>query len=188
MNQELLLEGISKIPIKMNNDNRGLLAEIYRKEWAIGCDTLQWNAFYSCQNAFRGMRVHAIRTDYVVLLRGTMTLCLHDIRHQSKTFKKSSSFLLKEDTFQGILIPPGVVHGFYFHENSTHLIGVSHYHDRNDELGCRWDSPNIQISLDISDPILSNEDATWTSYEDMIKQFNQKKEKLLQIPCELENQ
>lgn len=174
MQEKVLLDGVGIIPIKMNIDNRGLLAEVYRKEWNIGCETLQWNAFYSCKNAFRGMRVHSLRIDYVMLIRGSMSLYLHDIRQDSKTKNISTTVHLNENFFQGILIPPGIVHGFYFHQDSTHLIGVSHYHDPEDEMGCRWNSPELELDLPTIDPILAERDAIAPSYEEMLQHFYQK--------------
>ena len=44
-----------------------------------------------------------------------------------------------------LAIPHGVAHGFYFHEPSLHVYAVSAYWDPEDELGCHWADPDLEI-------------------------------------------
>jgi dTDP-4-dehydrorhamnose 3,5-epimerase len=58
----------------------------------------------------------------------------------------------------GLTIPPGVAHGFYFHEDSIHVYAVSHEWDTADGLGCRWDDPALAISWPCPQPAISERD------------------------------
>jgi dTDP-4-dehydrorhamnose 3,5-epimerase-like enzyme len=46
---------------------------------------------------------------------------------------------------QIVAIPPGVAHGFLFVEPSLHVYAVDRTWDPDDELGCRWDDPQLAI-------------------------------------------
>ena len=59
-------------------------------------------------------------------------------------------------------IPPGVAHGFYFDESSLHVYAVSHEWDPSDELGCRWDDPDLGIAWPCSAPLISGRDRSST--------------------------
>jgi dTDP-4-dehydrorhamnose 3,5-epimerase len=52
-----------------------------------------------------------------------------------------------------------VAHGFLFHEPSLHIYAVSHYWDTADELGCRWDDPELGIPWPDAQPLISPRDA-----------------------------
>ena len=66
------------------------------------------------------------------------------------------------------MIPVGVAHGFYFHsERSVHVYAVSHEFDPADELGCRWDDPELDIVWPCSAPLISSRDKTLGSLSDL---------------------
>ncbi len=78
-------DGVVVRTLKMHADRRGVLAEIFRKEWRI-CDTpVQWNAVRSKENVLRGVHVHPTHSDYLAVVDGHMVLGLHDIRKDSPT-------------------------------------------------------------------------------------------------------
>jgi dTDP-4-dehydrorhamnose 3,5-epimerase len=65
---------------------------------------------------------------------------------------------LAADEAHALVIPTGVAHGFYFPERSLHVYAVSHEWDPSDELGCRWDDPELGIGWPCTDPLLSERD------------------------------
>jgi dTDP-4-dehydrorhamnose 3,5-epimerase len=62
------------------------------------------------------------------------------------------------DKLQALVIPSGIAHGFYFHTSSIHMYGVTEYWNPDDELGCHYADPQLQISWPTSHPILSERD------------------------------
>ena len=60
---------------------------------------------------------------------------------------------------QALFIPHGVAHGFYCQTSSIHLLGVSHYFDPADELGCHWADPALKIPWPSSVVQLSDRDS-----------------------------
>jgi dTDP-4-dehydrorhamnose 3,5-epimerase len=64
------------------------------------------------------------------------------------------------EELQALVIPPGVAHGFYFPRPSLHAYAVSHYWNPLDELGCRFDDPELGITWPDPNPTLSERDKT----------------------------
>ncbi len=58
---------------------------MFRRDWPGLIDLTQWNASRNAANVFRGMHVHPLHTDYMVVLEGDMVLGLVDIRPHSPT-------------------------------------------------------------------------------------------------------
>ena len=68
----------------------------------------------------------------------------------------------------------GVAHGFTFEVSTTMVYAVSHYWNLDDEYGCRWDDPELEIDWSISDPMLSDRDATAGSFAEMVESVNER--------------
>lgn len=178
MLKDELPSGVKLIPLLMHHDNRGMVAELYRKEWDISLEALQWNISHSKSNVLRGVHLHPKHLDYLIVLKGHMTLYLHDVRPASASKGKTFVIDLKADILQAIVIPTGVAHGFYFNEDSTHIYAVSEYWDEEDELGCMWNSPELNISWPTHNPILSAKDQHALTYDAMIQAYIKKTEKV----------
>ena len=167
-------EGVNLISLKMHHDERGMFSELYRKEWNIGIDTLQWNIAHSQPNVLRGVHLHWNHIDYLIVIKGHMTLCLQDVRESSLTKGKSYRIELKENELQGIVIPTGIAHGFYFNEPSTHIYSVSDYWNLSDELGCKWNSSELNMDWPCNNPMLSHRDSHASTYNAMIQEYLQR--------------
>lgn len=171
MNADILPDGVRLISLKMHGDDRGIFSELYRKEWNIGIETLQWNIAHSNKNVLRGVHLHWKHMDYLMVIKGHMTLCLHDVRTHSPTRKKTYHLELKENNLQGIVIPTGIAHGFYFNESSTHIYSVSHYWNLQDELGCMWNSKELNMNWPCKNPLLSERDRHAATYDEMVQEY-----------------
>lgn len=177
MQMDKLPSGVKLIPLQMHHDDRGMVAELYRKEWDVGLDALQWNVSHSKSRVLRGIHLHWKHLDYLIVLKGYMTLYLHDVRPSSVSRDKTFAIDLKDDIFQAVVIPTGVAHGFYFNEDSTHIYAVSEYWNQEDELGCMWSCPELNITLPNHNPILSPRDQNALTYDAMIQAYLKKIEK-----------
>lgn len=130
-------------PLEPHRDDRGTFTELYREEWGTGVDPVQWNAVHTEAGVLRGVHVHPRHDDYLTVVRGRATVGLRDLREGSPSEGAAACVELCAERPTAISIPHGVAHGFYFHEPSTHIYAVSHYWDMADELGCRWDDPQL---------------------------------------------
>ncbi|HWW62926.1 MAG TPA: dTDP-4-dehydrorhamnose 3,5-epimerase family protein, partial [Thermoanaerobaculia bacterium] len=155
------------IPLVAHADERGSLTEIFRKSWDARAEPLQWNLLVSNARVLRGMKMHPVHTDVVVLVTGRALLVLRDFRHDSPTFRATESMAMEAGA-DAFVIPPGVGHAFYFFAASALLVGVSNYWDVDDELGCQWS--DIDVDWPDREPLVSPNDLAQPSAE-ALEQF-----------------
>jgi len=167
--------GVSMIPLTKNTDDRGSLVELFREEW-LGADVapIQWNYVSSKPNVLRGIHVHHTHYDYLYMADGMMQLVLVEARRKSASYGRSIVVELSATSPSGIVIPPGVAHGFYFPKKAVLIYGVSHYWDIDDEMGCYWNDPALTINWAAKKPLLSERDQKAVSFEQMAEDFETK--------------
>jgi len=154
----VLPDGVELHRLEPHADARGVFTELFRDSWGLGVAPVQWNAVRSEANVLRGVHAHWRHADYLTVVSGRATIGLHDLREGSPTEGLGTVVELVADMPAALAIPTGVTHGFYFHEPSIHIYGVSHEWDPADELGCRWNDPELRISWPCTDPLLSERD------------------------------
>ena len=169
----MLPAGVSLVSLTPHPDDRGVFTELYRASWDTGVAPVQWNAVSSGPNVLRGVHVHLRHADYLTLVMGRATIGLHDLRQGSPTEGVGTTVELAADLPAALVIPPGVAHGFYFHEPSIHVYAVSHEFDLADELGCLWDDPGLAIGWPCSDPLISPRDRDLGSLSDLRRIWNE---------------
>ena len=135
--------------------SRGVFTELFRDSWDLPAAPVQWNAVRSETNVLCGVHAHWRHADYLTVVVGKATIALHDLREGSETEGLGMVVELAADAPAGLSIPPGVAPGFYFHQPSLHVYAVSHEWDPSDELGCRWDDPELGIPWPCSEPLIS---------------------------------
>lgn len=160
--------GVRVRPMAMHADDRGVFTEIFRQEWDTGIDPVQWNVVRSGAGVLRGVHVHPRHTDYLMIVSGAATIGLHDLRAGSPTEGRSQTFAVHGGELAGLTIPPGVAHGFLFHEPSIHVYAVSHYWDTEDELPCRWSDPALGIDWPFQPTLVSPRDDRAGSLRDLM--------------------
>ncbi len=164
----VLPAGVRLVPLTPHPDERGVFTELFRASWDVGVTPSQWNAVSSRENVLRGVHVHVRHTDYLTLAVGRATIGLHDLRPESPTEGLGTTVELDSESPAALVIPVGVAHGFYFHtDRSVHVYAVSHEFDPADELGCRWDDPELEIAWPCSAPLISPRDAALGSLSDL---------------------
>jgi dTDP-4-dehydrorhamnose 3,5-epimerase len=161
--------GVVLLNLERQEDGRGSLVEVFRNEWSTGIAPVQWNYVNSAANVLRGVHLHLVHSDYLVILEGSMLVGLADFRKHSETSGFSTIVTLSQIGTNAILIPPGVAHGFYFSEQSHHIYGVSHVWDLADELGCQWNDPGLKLDWPCTSPMLSKRDASLPSLEHLLR-------------------
>ena len=154
---------IELIGLHANTDARGGLTEIFREDW-VRARAVQWNLVRSEANVLRGVHVHVLHEDYVVPIAGRIVVGLSDVREGTPAFGAAQILELSSERPQLLVIPPGIAHGFYLPEAATFTYGVSEYwNPAHDELGCRWDDPELGIAWPANAPMLSGRDEHATS-------------------------
>jgi dTDP-4-dehydrorhamnose 3,5-epimerase len=165
--ETVLPAGVTLVPLTPHGDERGVFTELFRASWDTGVAPVQWNVVSSNANVLRGVHAHVRHTDYLTLAVGRATIGLHDLRGESPTKGLGATVELDADEPAALVIPVGVAHGFYFHSSSVHVYAVSHEFDPADELGCRWDDPELHIGWPYPEPLISSRDEALGSLNEL---------------------
>ncbi len=151
------IEGATLRLLTTHGDERGSVTEVWRSSTPSGVVPQQWNVVRSRPGVLRGVHLHRQHGDLLVLVEGSAVVGLHDLRADSPSFRQAEMVELHAGG-QALEIPPGVAHGFCFTEPSIHVYAVSHYFDPADDLGCRFDDPDLQFGWPIAEPRISERD------------------------------
>lgn len=166
-----LPQGIVRHGLQAHHDERGWLAEFFREEWNLVRHPVQWNGVFSRPGTLRGVHVHVRHWDYLIVVKGRMLLGLKDLRRGAETFGLAAMVELTETVLEAWIIPPGVAHGFFFPVEAMSYYAVSEYWNLDDELGCRWNDPELELSWPVSDPLLSERDRHAPSFRQLLQQL-----------------
>ncbi len=168
------IAGVVLVEHVSHEDHRGVFTEVFRDAWGAGPRPVQWNLVRSRRDVLRGFHVHVRHADYLMVVQGSMLLQLRDMRRDAPSFGASERLELHAEHMRAVCIPPGVAHGFYFPNEATHLYSVSHYWNMDDELGCRWDDPELGLTWPTHAPKLSERDALAGSFAVMQQVVDQR--------------
>jgi dTDP-4-dehydrorhamnose 3,5-epimerase len=156
---EVGIEGTWLVPLTRHPDERGFVAEMFRRSWVPGMgEMLQANLSRSQPNVLRGLHFHRRQADYWTVLSGTALVGLFDLRKGSPTEGKKAEVELSVEALRCLYIPRGVAHGFYTPDGILLQYLVDRYYTGDDEFGVAWDDPDLGISWRASAPILSDRD------------------------------
>jgi len=167
----LLPEGVRLGRLVSHHDDRGRLVEIFRSTWENEFAPVQWNLVRSQEATLRGVHVHVVHFDYLLCVDGRMDVALRDLRRDSPTAGRVAAVSLLGDEPSTLTIPPGVAHGFFFPVPSTHVYAVSEYWNLEDELGCHWADPALELPWEIDPRHVSDRDSTAGSLAEMINEL-----------------
>jgi dTDP-4-dehydrorhamnose 3,5-epimerase len=135
-----------------HRDDRGLFTRTF--DLAIGekhgvGDFLQDSQSRSRQGCVRGMHGRGGRGEakLVRCARGAVHDVLVDARVGSPTFGRVESFLLDDETFATLYVPPGLLHGFQaLTEQADVCYRIDREHDPAEDLAVRYDDPDLAIA------------------------------------------
>jgi len=146
-------------------DARGFFLETFhqRKFRAGGIEHsfVQDNHSRSVRGTLRGLHAQLLRPQgkLVRAVRGEIFDVAVDIRPASTTFGKWIGEKLTADGFRQMFIPPGFAHGFCVLSETAEIeYKCTDFYDPSDEIGIRWNDPQLGIDWPITDPILSDKD------------------------------
>lgn len=161
-----VIAGVYLVDPTIHGDERGYFIETYRRQWfPQGREMIQGNRGDRQEGCIVGLHYHLHQADYWYIPYGRARVVLHDLRVGGPTDGATLclDLGLREDgthNHGGIFIPPGIAHGFASLTDMTITYLVDGYYNAQDELGVAWDDPEIAADWGLTDPILSERDAT----------------------------
>ena len=171
------LPGVLLIEPQIFVDSRGFFVETYQRERyrALGVqeDFLQDNLSYSASyGVLRGMHCQNPHSQgkLVQVLQGVVWDVAVDIRKNSPFFGQWTAVELSSEKQQQFYLPPGFAHGFcVLSETALFSYKCSEYYHPSDEVGFRWDDPDVGIPWPVQQPILSEKDCLLPPLKDIAK-------------------
>jgi len=168
------LAGVRIQPLSAHHDARGSFMEVFQDYWQGPIDPVQWSVVHSRRNVIRGPHIHLGHDEYFMTVRGRALVGLRDIRPDSPTRDTSCLIEIAAESPAAVLFPRGLLHGWYFPEETIHLQAVSEsyrdYH-ANDNLGCCWSDPELEIPWPCTDPILSERAEQFLSLRELLERL-----------------
>jgi dTDP-4-dehydrorhamnose 3,5-epimerase len=159
-----VIAGVYVVEPVIHADQRGLFVETYRRNWfPQGREMVQNNRADRERDSVVGLHYHLHQADYWYVPFGSARVVLHDLRSGSATDGATLTLDLGRrgdgsHDHRGVLIPPGVAHGFAALTDMTITYLVDGYYNADDELGVAWDDPEIAADWAVESPVLSDRD------------------------------
>ena len=162
---ETSLPGVLIIESKVFPDARGFFVETYQRQryhsMGLTAEFVQDNLSFSTRGVLRGMHCqnpHA-QAKLVQVLQGEVWDVAVDIRRNSPYFGQWTAVTLSSVTKNQFYLPPGFAHGFcVLSETALFTYKCTDTYYPGDEVGFRWDDPEVGIAWPIREPILSEKD------------------------------
>lgn len=153
------IRGVYLVSPQSFRDDRGVFAETYRRSWfPQGREMVQGSRSDKTPGSLVGLHYHMHQADYWYVVSGRAQVVLADLRVGSPTELGIFSIELGSENPQGLFIPPGVAHGFACLEQMVLTYLVDGYYNPNDELGVRYDDPDLRIEWLLATPVISARD------------------------------
>lgn len=163
---ETSLPGVYELRPKVYRDARGFFSEAYHHarliQLGIADTFVQDNHSQSVQGTLRGLhyQLHRPQAKLCRVVEGEVLDVAVDIRVGSPHFGKWTSVRLSASVQNQIYVPAGFAHGFLALTSTVQfLYKCSDYYAPEDERGILWNDPTLNITWNISSPVLSQKDA-----------------------------
>jgi dTDP-4-dehydrorhamnose 3,5-epimerase len=156
------IDGVVVVDLAIVEDDRGGFLEFFRAGWLpAGMEVAQANLSISKVGVLRGMHYHRRQSDYWCLVAGRAFVALADLRGATGPPVPILTFELDAEVApRGILIPPGVAHGFAALSDVRLVYLVDLPFDGTDEHGFAWNDPEVAIPWPLERPVVSDRDAS----------------------------
>lgn len=179
MQVEELLPGLLLITPKVFQDHRGHFFESFREDvlssHGLVNDFVQDNQSLSSKGILRGLHFQApphAQGKFVRVISGAVLDVAVDIRKDSATYGQYVAVELNEENFKMLYIPPGFAHGFLtLHDHTIFTYKCTDYYHPETEGGVRWNSPELNITWNVENPILSAKDEILPLFSDFVSPF-----------------
>ena len=168
------LPGVLIIEPKVFPDARGFFVETYQKEryqaMGISPEFVQDNLSFSTKGVLRGVHSQNPHPQgkLVQVLQGAVWDVAVDIRRHSPHFGRWTAVTLTGDAKNQFYIPAGFAHGFcVLSDTALFAYKCTDFYFPGNEVGFRWDDPEVGIRWPVADPVLSPKDAALPRLRDV---------------------
>jgi dTDP-4-dehydrorhamnose 3,5-epimerase len=138
-NSKSLIDGVAIQALALWPDDRGYFAEVFRfgqgLVQAYPAATTQVSCALSYPGTIKAFHYHRRQTDFWAPLVGMFQVALVDLRRDSRTFGRRNTIYVGQLRSWGILIPPGVAHGYKAigSEPAVLVYATDRFYDPSDE-------------------------------------------------------
>lgn len=164
-------------------DDRGLFTRTFDAELfdqALGragssAAFVQDSQSRSVRGVVRGMHGRSGRGEakLVRCANGTVHDVLIDIRTGSPTFGRQEAFLLDDNDFRHLYVPPGFLHGFQAITMTADVCyRIDRPHDPAEDLGVVYNDPDLAIAWPLPVSVVSDRDAHAGSWADLLRHLH----------------
>lgn len=180
---ETSLPDVWELRPKIISDARGFFMETYHQkkfsEIGINDAFVQDNHSRSAKGTLRGFH-YQLRHAQAKLCRvveGEALDVALDIRRGSPTFGRWAGVVLSAKEQNQLYIPAGFAHAFLaLSESVQFLYKCSNFYDPSDEYGVFWADPDLAITWNVVDPLVSEKDAQYARLceiaEDLLPRYS----------------
>ncbi len=170
------IRGLLEIRPKVFPDSRGWFTELYKidsfKTLEDPANFVQDNLSYSKKGVLRGLHLQLPpyqQAKLVTVITGSVLDVVVDLRQNSDTFGQSYKCLLDSRIHNMLVIPEGFAHGFSALEDVTFFYKCSSVYNPQCETGICWNDPDLNIDWEVTDPILSDKDASLPTLRELLR-------------------
>jgi dTDP-4-dehydrorhamnose 3,5-epimerase len=160
------LPGLLLIEPDVFGDHRGFFVESWNRqryrEAGIAEDFVQDNFSLSQRGTVRGLHFQNPRAQgkLVSVWQGEVFDVGVDVRRGSPTFGRWFGYNLSAENKRQFYLPPGFAHGFaVLSETALFHYKCTEAYSPQDEIGFRWDDPQVGIAWPVDHPVLSARDS-----------------------------
>ena len=159
--QDLEIKDAKLITPPVYREYRGEIVTLYNRTYSQE-NFVEDKVSYSYRHVLRGLHGDFLTGKMVSCLSGTVYMALADIRTESPSYLKSQMLVLSDTDRRILYIPPGVLNGHLcITEDCLFWYKLtSQYTGPDTQISLRWNDPTLAICWPISNPILSERDAT----------------------------
>jgi dTDP-4-dehydrorhamnose 3,5-epimerase len=137
----------------------------------VGASFVQDSQSRSRKGVVRGMHARSGRGEakLVRCAHGAVHDVLVDIRPDSATFGKQQAFLLDDNEFRHLYVPPGFLHGFQALSDIADVCyRIDRPHDPAEDIAVAYNDPDLAIEWPLPVAAVSSRDASAMSWQELV--------------------
>jgi dTDP-4-dehydrorhamnose 3,5-epimerase len=172
---EAAIPGVLLFLPRPHRDDRGLFTRTFDldvgREWGVdAAEFVQDSQSRSAKGVLRGMhgRLGRGEAKLVRCARGAVHDVLVDGRPGSPAFGRVEAFLLDDESFATLYVPPGILHGFQaLSEHADTCYRIDRAHDPSEDVAVHHADPDLAIDWPLPVGLISDRDAaapSWGEY------------------------